>query len=95
MFDGPDDSDDSIQGWEEESEEEISDADEADNSGDEQRPSISEICEQTQNRNCRVRKHQTFLEMNCGERDEVVDVAYPQCLLPSLINCLQTDSRTH
>ena len=65
VFDAPDDSDDLVQSWEEESEEEISDPDEteeveiqelADNSGGEQRPSTSETCEQTQNHSRRVRK---------------------------------------
>ena len=47
--------------------------------GNEQRPSISVICEQAHNNcNCRVRKCQTVSEMNWAELDVFLDVAYPE-----------------
>ena len=75
----------SIQSWEEENKEEISHPDKAKDQknqelvGNEQRPSISVICEQAHNNcNCRVRKCQTVSEMNWAELDVFLDVAYPE-----------------
>jgi len=89
VVNAPDDGDDSFMKWEEESEEEISDPheaeelenrDPADNYGNKKSPLTSENCEQTQNHDWRVRKHQKVTEVNWGELDEVFDVAYPECL---------------
>ena len=86
------DCNDSIQSWEEENKEEISHPDKAKDDknqelvGNEQRSSISVICEQTHNCNCRVRKCKTVSEMNWGELDEFLDVAYPEfCSILSFI----------
>ena len=87
IFDAPDDSNDSIQSWEEDSDEEISDPDGAEDVqnqdlrcdfGNEEMRSTAEIRVRTQNRNRSSGKRQTVPEINWGELDEVVNVAYPE-----------------
>ena len=78
-------SDDSIQSWEEDSDEEISDPDQAEDVqnqdlrdfGNEEMHSTAEIHVRTQNRNRSSGKCQTVPEINWGELDEVANVAYP------------------
>ncbi|XP_022804152.1 piggyBac transposable element-derived protein 3-like [Stylophora pistillata] len=87
IFDAPDDSDDSIHSWDEDSNEEISDPHEAEDVqnqnlqrdfGNEEMHSTSEIRVPTQNRNRSSGKRQTVPEINWGDLDEVVNVAYPE-----------------